>query len=267
MSVSWPEFAKQTIGQSSPASAIITEFPYGFAMRNMGNDERVGTVDATLMLAHRRWAASMDEVQKLAEAGLLEQALAPAAEAIRFSAAAHPQYHFIESGLHTALGSLHLRHGEHEEAKRHFERAVFLHHDNAVALAGQGAAERREALALPSYTHAKAWAEWLIFCDVAQTQLKSRIFELWAHAEEAKKDAAISLYADAITLCDATHQHYHAFAAEPWWLRAALHHALGETLLAMNDLKRGLDLDRQNVWASLLLTQLAGCISGNDSVT
>ena len=261
-----------------------------------------GGVDASLLLAHGRWRPGMERAAALAQAGQMDEALAPATDAIRLSADVHPQYHFLESGLHTALGALHLRHGECDEAKRHFDRAVFLHHDNAVALEGLEMAAnedenpspclrwevgrgepassestemagphpplpRRQERAfpirpqhgvyeLPPYTHAKAWAEWLEFCGVEHTDLKSGIFEAWGQAEQAGKDEAISLFSHAITLCDATHRQYHALAAEPWWLRAALHRALGEHLLAMNDLKRGLDLDRQNAWALAQMAEL-----------
>lgn len=214
------------------------------------------SLDASLVLACKRWQPAMQEARGAWAAGSANEAVESASQAIRLSADVHPQYHFVESGLHTALGALHLRHGEYDEAKRHFDRAVFLHHDNPVALAGQGAEERREAMDLPAYAHAKAWAEWLEFCGVAETDLKSGIFEAWRKAEKAEKVEAISLFSHAITLCDATHRQYHALAAEPWWLRAALHRALGEHLLAMNDLTRGLDLDRQNAWALAQLAEL-----------
>jgi len=286
------------------AAATRSGFPYRFDLRNSENDETLRTADASLILAHGRWSSFMHEAVRLTVAGHHEAALAPASEAIRLSADVHPQYHFLESGLHTALGGLHLRHGEYGKAKRHFDRAVFLHHDNAVALAGLEISDNErlkaqeltpppvggrsgggredtsfvpicphpsslrfaetgpnpppigEGAILPPYTHAKAWAEWLAFCGVAETELKSGIFEAWAQAEQAEKDAAISLFSHAITLCDATHRQYHALAAEPWWLRAALHRALDEPLLAMNDLKRGLDLDRQNGWALAQLAEL-----------
>ena len=223
-------------------------------------------IDATLLLAYCRWKTHLADAKILQQAGQPEVAVMCASEAIRLSADVHPQYHFLESGLHTALGALHVQYGEYDDAKRHFERAVFLHHDNPVALAGVAAIGNEavkppsprggEGITLPPYTHAKAWAEWQAFCGAHDSEHRSGIFEAWQQAERAEKNEAISLYTHAITLCDATHRQYHAMAAEPWWLRAALHRALGEHLLAMNDLKRGLDLDRQNAWALQQLAEL-----------
>jgi tetratricopeptide (TPR) repeat protein len=264
--------------------------PFNFSL------QAVEGLDASLVLAHGRWWPAVEKALQGVEMSHMDEALTPASEAIRRSADVHPQYHFLESGLHTALGSLHLHHGERDEAKRHFDRAVFLHHDNAVALVGlemlahcaetpsplrgEGWGEgdftarsyacdvhpqpalradlpsRGGDFTLPPYTHAKAWTEWLEFCGVEDNGEKSGIFDAWQQAERSGKDEAISFYSRAITLCDATHQQYHALAAQPWWLRAALHRALGEHLLAMNDLKRGLDLDRQNAWARQQLAEL-----------
>jgi tetratricopeptide (TPR) repeat protein len=253
MSAMLPGRGTHAIGQPRQAAA---QFPYGLASPDASNGKTLSRADASLLLALGRWKPMLDHAWQLAQTESFELAFAPASEAIRLSADVHPQYHFLESGLHTALGSLHLRHGEWEEATRHFDRAVFLHHDNDVAQAGQGAAARHERVELPPYTHAKTWVEWMEFCGVAQSELQSGFFEPWVRAGRAAKTEAVSLFSHAITLCDATHRQYHALAAQPWWLRAALHRALGEPLLAMNDLSRGLDLDRQNGWALAQMAEL-----------
>ena len=242
-------------GEDGRGACDAPSYPHAPTLTLWGREQALSH-DASLLLAQGRWLPFMEQAQARWDGGEAETALAPASEAIRLSADVHPQYHFLESGLHTTLGTLHLRHGTFAEATRHFDRAVFLHHDNPVALAGQAAAGRQESATLPAYTHAKAWAEWLAFCGVADTELKSGIFEAWAEAERAEKEQAISLLSHAITLCDATHLQYHALAAQPWWLRAALHRALGEHALAINDLKRGLDLNRKNVWALAQLAEL-----------
>lgn len=216
----------------------------------MIDNSNIEALEGSLALACANWQPLMHRAQQHMQTGESEQAIECASEAIRLSAAVHPRYHFLESGLHTALAALHLKDGDEIEATRHFERAVFMHHDNPTALAGLEAMKQKGGVPrLPLYTHEMVWEEWAAFCGAEHSIPRSGIFELKAKAQEAQGPTQYEFYAQAIAHCDATHRQYHVLAAETWWLRAQLHYQSGEIMLAINDLTRGLDLDRANTWA------------------
>ena len=72
--------------------------------------------EASLNTAHAQWLAPLEAGRALLDAGEISACLAPLSEAIRISAAYHPEYHFLESGLNTELGRLWLEQGDYAKA-------------------------------------------------------------------------------------------------------------------------------------------------------
>ncbi|MBY0354508.1 MAG: hypothetical protein K2Q12_02115 [Rickettsiales bacterium] len=216
----------------------------------------VESLDGSLALACAQWHPMMNKAQQHMQAGESEPAIECASEAIRLSALWHPQYHFLESGLHTAVGALYLAEKHYAMATQNFSRALFLHHDNTSAHAGLCAAQQQVSDEIPPYTEALSWQAWCNMASCDGVSLQSELFEKRLQAENSMGDSAFLAYEDATKCCDATHQAYHRLAAQPWWLRASLFMEQGEDALAKNDLRRGLNLDRTNSWATKQLRSL-----------
>lgn len=207
--------------------------------------------DPCLLHAHAQWLPHLHQGMAMAEAGDYAAALTPLAEAIRISASFHPLFHFLESGLNTELAALYLRNGEWEEAERLFTRAVFLHHDNATALQGREMAQHHESGVLPAYSTSELSAR------LSPPQSPQGIHALRRQARAAEMAEAVPLYRQAIVLCETAHQAYHRAAALPWLHRAECFAAQGEDLLARNDIRHGMDLDRTNAGLLALSVRLA----------
>ena len=207
--------------------------------------------DPCLLHAHAQWRGPLQQGRTLADNGDYSAALTPLAEAIRISGSFHPLFHFLESGLNTELAALHLQHGEWAEAERLFDRAVFLHHDNAVALQGKALAQAEESAPLPAYQTRQLAAL------LTPKPTADGIHALYRQAHAADKAEAIALSRQAIELCESTHRMYHRAAALPWLCRAECFAAQGEDLLARNDIRHGMDLDRENAELLALSVRLA----------
>lgn len=215
----------------------------------MANHESMNTPDPCLTHAQSQWLAPLRQGQAHYEAGELAAALAPLAEAIRISAAFHPLFHYLESGLNTELAQLHLARGEWEEAAAAFKRAEFLHHDNAVAVAGMKQAQAREAAELPAYG--------TLALSRPLAPGEDTPHGIHATRRRAREEGSAALYRQAIELCEAAHLRYHQLAAQPWLARARVFAAQGEEALARNDIRHGMDLDRKNADLLHLSLQLA----------
>lgn len=199
------------------------------------------TLDPCLTHAHAQWLPALQQGIALAEARDFAAAHKPLAEAIRISASFHPLFHYLESGLNTELAIRHLRAGEFAEAEQLFTRAEFLHHDNATALAGLAASKNHDATAnLPPYSTLQLAA------PLTPPPAENGIHALYRRAKKAAAHEAIPLYREAIAECEAVHPAYHKLAALPWLHRAECFAAQGEDLLARNDIRHGMDLDRDN---------------------
>lgn len=207
--------------------------------------------DPCLFHAHAQWRVPLHQGKALMEDRQYSAALAPLAEAIRISASFHPLFHFLESGLNTELAILHLQAGEWEEAEKLFDRAIFLHHDNASALQGKTLAQAREHGNLPPYGTERLSAA------LTPPPTEDGIHALRRKARKATKDEAAPLYHAAIESCERTHLAYHRVAALPWLYRAECFAAQGEDLLARNDIRHGMDLDRNNAELLALSLRLA----------
>ena len=194
--------------------------------------------EASLNTALAQWLAPLEKARALFDAGEIAACIAPLSEAIRISAAYHPEYHFLESGLNTELGRFWLEQGDFAKAEKTFTRAVFLHHQNDVALAGLDAAKTKQQTKLPAYTmaakHLKAWAAVGGGGEVIPAS--PCIFTARTEAKTPETLEAL------IALTDEIHKEYHKLAAEPWFLRAKAHRMLGEKELAANDQRRAEDL-------------------------
>lgn len=208
--------------------------------------------DPCLTHAIAQWHAPLAQGKAQMAQGNVKAALPLLGEAIRISASFHPLFHFLESGLNTELAILHLRGGKFAQAQTLFTRAVFLHHDNATALAGQQACAAQDATAtLPPYGTLQLAAE------LAPAPSEGGVHAIHARAKKAAAPEAIPLYEKAITLLESVHPAYHREAAMPWLYRAECFAAQGEDLLARNDIRHGMDLDRENAGLLALSLQLA----------
>lgn len=188
--------------------------------------------EAALAAAYSGWHAALKAGREALKSGDAQAALAPLSEAIRISAAYHPEFHFLESGMNTELGRILRAQGDGEGAKAAFERAVFLHHQNEVALAGLASAP-----ILPAYTMAaRNLASWAAIGGGKVVDVETCLFTLRAQAKTVED------WRSVISLTDEAHKQYHKLAAEPWFLRAKAHRALGEKELASNDQRRAEDL-------------------------
>lgn len=214
----------------------------------MPNHNGMTTQDPCLTHAHAQWLAPLQRGEACYDAGELHAALAPLAEAIRISAAFHPLFHFLESGLNTELAQLYLSQDEWDKAETAFKRAEFLHHDNEVAIAGLQLAKAQQKAELPTYRTISL-----------SRPLKPEVTEqgIYALRKRAKETGSAALYAEAIEACEAAHLHYHQLAAQPWLVRARVFAAQGEEALARNDIRHGMDLDRKNADLLQLSMQLA----------
>ncbi len=184
-------------------------------------------IDSALNAIKSSWEAALQAGCDAANAGDHNTAISYFSQAITQSTRFHPLFHFLESGLNTELGILYHKQNNADAAKSHFERAIWLDHDNKTAK--QGIEATSEANFAPYGIPQKI-----------QDMPKGDIWEL---RQAASQNSDIALYVKAIELCEATHAAYHAAAALPWLHRARSHLAIGERILAKNDGKRGLDLD------------------------
>lgn len=209
--------------------------------------------DPCLADAYDQWQPPLQHGIALFDAGETKAALTPLAEAIRLSASFHPLFHFLESGLNTELAQYHLANGEWDEAKALFARAVFLHHDNPTALAGVKLVEARQAGELPRYPILPLSSPLK-----PATSDEPGIHTLRQQAMLANGQEKAVLYHQAIALCETAHKRYHQLAALPWLARARCFAALGEDVLARNDIRHGMDLDRRNADLLTLSASLAG---------
>jgi tetratricopeptide (TPR) repeat protein len=198
--------------------------------------------DSCLIAAQMQWHPHLQQGLALYAAGEAKAALLPLAEAIRISASYHPLFHFLESGLNTELAIMHLQQHNWHEAERLFTRAVFLHHDNATAIAGEKLAQTQTLAPLPTY---------------ATLQLCMPLAPLDAANTGIHQLRGEGRYHEAIEQCDAIHKRYHQLAALPWLARARCFAALGEDMLARNDIRHGMDLDRNNSDLLALSLELA----------
>lgn len=208
--------------------------------------------DPCLVEAHRQWQPFFAEGEAYYAGQNPQAALAPLAEAIRISASYHPLFHFLESGLNTELGIVYLAQQQWAEAEATFERAVFLHHDNATAISGQQLAQTHINAELPRYR------TLFLSSPLKGVEGAGGIHTLRKRARKADADAAIALYQEAIQICEQTHLHYHTLTAQPWLARARCFAAQGEDALARNDIRHGMDLDRKNTELLELSLSLAG---------
>jgi tetratricopeptide (TPR) repeat protein len=200
--------------------------------------------DPSLERIHRQWLPDQQQGLTLLAEGKAEEALIFLSRAITISASFHPVYHFLESGLNTELAILYQRHGNAEAALKHFNRALFLHHDNATALAGKAAIEAQQLEApLPAYPMLELAAELSPPAGKAEA---GTIHDLHSRALTVPYEEACLLYEEAIRRCEPAHQRYHQLAALPWLFRAEAFIALKEAALAKNDIRRGKDLDRHH---------------------
>lgn len=207
--------------------------------------------DPCLLHAHNQWAPPLHEAQQHIDAAKFAAALLPLAEAIRISASFHPLFHYLESGLNTELAMLYMHQGNWEQAEACFTRAVFLHHDNATAIQGKQLAQQRQMGNLPAYGTLQLSA------PLTPRASDTGIHAVYQQARTATGDTAIARYHEAIALCEATHLNYHQWAALPWLARAECFAAQGEDLLARNDIRHGMDLDRKNAGLLALSVSLA----------
>lgn len=214
----------------------------GVQIANHSSMEIDTSTDSCLIAAQEQWHPHLARGMALHAAGEPQAALAPLAEAIRISASYHPLFHFLESGLNTELAIQHLQRQDWAEAERLFTRAVFLHHDNATAIAGEKLAQAQTQAKLPAY---------------ATLQLCAPLAPLDASHEGIHQLRTKGQLAEAIELCDRVHKRYHQLAALPWLARAQCFAALGEHALAQNDIRRGMDLDRKNPDLLALSQELA----------
>lgn len=195
-------------------------------------------IDGSLLLAQSAWQKALTEGVARLQAGDTAGAIAPLSQAVQESARYHPLYHFLESGLQTDLGALYLVQHADDQAKLHFERAVFLDHSNEIAKQGLDMIATGNVSPLPRYPLLEL-TESLPANHNDLKYIRRQVINLSA------KDA-IHHYLRAIQICEATHLAYHQSAALPWLWRARAFRAQGETYLAKNDARRGLDLDRTN---------------------
>lgn len=190
-----------------------------------------GAVDISLAKASAQWQASLAEGIEALDRGEPDAAIPLLSHAVTVSARFHPLYHFLESGLNTELAARLLAEGNFEEAAKYFKRAVFLDHSNMAAMEGKKAAEDGQMDKKISYSLA-AMLEGMELGDGSEGTI-------WGLRNRGR-------YLDAIELCETTHLAYHKAAAQPWLWRARAFLAKGERMLARNDARRGLDLDRKH---------------------
>ena len=195
-------------------------------------------IDGSLLLAQSAWQGALAEGMACLQAGNAAGAIAPLSQAVQESARYHPLYHFLESGLQTDVATLYLSQAAFNQAKPHFERAIFLDHSNEIAKQGLDMIATGNVSPLPRYPLLEL-TESLPANDNDLKYIRRQVLGLSA------KDA-ITHYLRAIEICEATHLAYHQSAALPWLWRARAFRAQGETYLAKNDARRGLDLDRTN---------------------
>lgn len=208
-------------------------------------------IDPCLQHAHAQWHSHLEQGIVLYEASNPQAAIAPLAEAIRISASFHPLFHFLESGLNTELAQHYLQQSIWDKAEAAFSRAIFLHHDNATALAGKQLAQTQAADTLPRYDTLSLSAP---LKPASPTETGIHAWRKLARAAEDKTP----LYLAAIEHCEAAHLRYHQLAALPWLARARCFAAMGEDSLARNDIRHGMDLDRHNPEFLALSVKLAG---------
>lgn len=207
--------------------------------------------DPCLQHAYDQWHSHLEQGLALYETSNPQAALTPLADAIRISASFHPLFHFLESGLNTELAQYYLQQDAWAEAETAFTRAIFLHHDNATAIAGKQLAQAQTCEALPRYDTLGLSSPLKPALPTAEG------IHLWRKQAQMAEDKA-PLYHSAIAQCEAAHLRYHQLAALPWLARARCFAALGEDALARNDIRHGMDLDRRNPDLLALSMRLAG---------
>lgn len=199
--------------------------------------------DPLLEAAHHAWLPALKRGILLAQEGENEAAITAFSEAIRISAAFHPRFHFLESGLQTELAIYLLNQEKWDDAAKHFKRAVFLDHTNEPALQGQNLAASQRLEVLPAYDRAATTLmDWLGGAS-PPTLHHEHLLSLRAQARTAEGNMKTRLYLELLEKCEEAHQHYHRLASLPWRWRAELFRKQNQIELAENDLRRSRDLD------------------------
>jgi tetratricopeptide (TPR) repeat protein len=196
--------------------------------------------DPCLEHAHNQWNKALQQGIASYEAHQLQEAVAALSEAIRISSSFHPLFHFLESGLNTELAQYLLAQHAWTEAESAFDRAIFLHHDNAIAIAGKQLAQSCKAVALPAYDTLG------MSSPLRPSSRTDNGIHALRYAARNATDGDLALYRASIAQCEAAHLHYHQLAALPWLARATCFATMGEDALARNDIRHGMDLDRSN---------------------